>query len=56
MAIAAAAAAATERRFRPEQKRKEVARVAELTPMMKQYLEIKKQHENCILFLRPFLE
>lgn len=48
----AAAAAATERRFRPEQKRKEVARVAELTPMMKQYLEIKKQHENCILFFR----
>jgi len=29
-----------------------VARVAELTPMMKQYLEIKKQHENCILFFR----
>ena len=26
--------------------------MAELTPMMKQYLEIKKQHENCILFFR----
>lgn len=26
--------------------------MAEMTPMMKQYLEIKKQHENCILFFR----
>ena len=26
--------------------------MAELTPMMKQYLEIKRQHENCILFFR----
>ncbi len=26
--------------------------MAELTPMMKQYLEIKQQHENCILFFR----
>ncbi len=26
--------------------------MAEYTPMMKQYLEIKSQHENCILFFR----
>ena len=26
--------------------------MAEFTPMMKQYFEIKKQHENCILFYR----
>jgi len=26
--------------------------MAELTPMMKQYFEIKKQHEDCILFYR----
>ncbi|MBQ6705923.1 MAG: DNA mismatch repair protein MutS, partial [Clostridia bacterium] len=26
--------------------------MAEFTPMMKQYLDIKKQHENCILFFR----
>lgn len=26
--------------------------MAELTPMMKQYFEIKKKHENCILFFR----
>ncbi len=26
--------------------------MAEFTPMMKQYLEIKKQHESCILFFR----
>jgi len=26
--------------------------MAEFTPMMKQYLEIKRQHENCILFFR----
>ena len=26
--------------------------MAELTPMMKQYLEIKQQHEHCILFFR----
>ncbi len=26
--------------------------MAEYTPMMKQYLEIKKQHESCILFFR----
>lgn len=26
--------------------------MADFTPMMQQYLEIKKQHENCILFFR----
>ena len=26
--------------------------MADFTPMMKQYFEIKKQHENCILFFR----
>ena len=26
--------------------------MAELTPMMKQYFEIKAQHEDCILFFR----
>ena len=26
--------------------------MADLTPMMKQYFEIKKRHENCILFFR----
>ena len=34
-------------------KRKEdITEMAEFTPMMKQYLDIKKQHENCILFFR----
>ena len=26
--------------------------MAEMTPMMKQYFEIKEQHPNCILFFR----
>ena len=26
--------------------------MAELTPMMKQYMEIKEQHQDCILFFR----
>ena len=26
--------------------------MAELTPMMRQYLEIKEQHKDCILFFR----
>ncbi len=26
--------------------------MAELTPMMKQYMQIKAQHQDCILFFR----
>jgi DNA mismatch repair protein MutS len=31
---------------------KERDTMAELTPMIKQYLEIKEQHDDCILFFR----